>query len=164
MEPMDAHIVAKGRGRNAFYRILCGWGHPCTGALGELRQPYGASAFHMAVRNIDYTDARRRLEAGDHAGSWILTHKQCFRRDGDGYRLIKNGPVRIHEDGLQRRRGVGGSRRVPDALRTPNLEHYGGYGIIGERPVLPAVVYCPRCGRPNRVAVPVTSETLARVV
>jgi len=164
MVPTDAHLVPKGHGRNAFYQALCGWGHPCTGSLGELRQPYGASAIHMAYRNVDTADVRQRAAVGDPAGSWALTHSRGFRRAGDGYRLIKDRLVRPREDGSQRRRGLGGSRPVPDALRTASIERQDGWGIVGERPELPAVVYCPRCGRPNRVAVPVTCEAPDRMV
>ncbi len=151
MVPMDAPIIAKGRGPNAFYRVLCGWGHPCTGALGELRQPFGGSAIHMYYRNISRATAR----------PWELTHARLFRRHGDGYKLIKETVVRRHGDTMQRRRGLGGSRPTPEALRTGKVQEWD---MIGERPELPALVYCPRCGRPNRVAVPVTSEAPERVV
>lgn len=148
-----ANPVRKGKGAHYCYVAYCGRAHRCSGMLGDLRKPFGASLITLAYR-IPALLAEARKRPND----WILSHRSGYRRDGDVYRIIQDKPIPANEQGrLQRRRGLGGARPVPEHLQTPTIRHQGGYGIVGEHPELPAVVVCPHCGRHQLVRGPVES-------
>lgn len=123
--------------------LRCGWPH--TALVGQLCP--GALAIARAYDQY----AAPRLTADDGTSVWLLSAP----REGTGLRQVRPS---VFEVMLPRRDAQGrelprrGRRKMIFQHQTDAQRAKGGRWIKGATPSLPAVIICPRCGRPNRAA------------
>jgi hypothetical protein len=126
------------------YRIICGFGGFCPGLLGEAhpgRSRRMTRARAIAVSNLAGVPAPRPED-------WFVYHPEGLQRQEDGsYRVM----TATRRDAQGRKIG---RRQMPARLQDGRTSAAGGRGIVGQFPVLPAVIVCPVCQRPNHVSPP----------
>ena len=134
------------------FRVLCGFrplggGRDCSGNLGRACQ-YGHALPPDAEFERWGPGAHRRWgERVPARGDWYLQHPDRFERLDDGSYRVK-GEMRRDRHGMR----IGRSR-IPEELRYP-YHGRSNRGFVGRFPLLPAVVQCPDCRRPNTVEPP----------
>lgn len=127
--------------------LRCGWPNPaaegklCPGVLG-IANDYS----HPHLVALPYLVA-------DGRGRWLLEKP----RGGVGLREIEPGVFenirpKYAADGQELPRR--GRRKMIRQHQTPARLAKGGRWIKGATPSLPAIVICPRCGRPNAAGEP----------
>lgn len=132
------------------FRIKCGADDDCRGVLGYITEsPNGKT--YASVN--EFFDARRSGAPRD-AGkvTCLVTHPNGYRQDENGaYRTIETRRTSRALDTPYRI----GRRPIPDKqMQSAASMNIGGYGIVGQSPVLPTIIYCPECGRPQDVLPP----------
>lgn len=125
------------------FRVLCGFvpsaGPPCPGLLGKAEiTGYGReqpnSLIAPRVAGLSGTDRAQR-------GDWVLSHPEGFRRNDDGSFTIMTATKR-DEYGQKV-----GRRPLPQELNLPRLSDARVYRVVGQMPILPAVIVCSACRR-----------------
>jgi len=89
---------------------------------------------------------------------WLVTHPSKYSRDDDGaYHVVTQTKQR--EDRINPAKTIRISqhkRRLPPGYETESSKGNDGFGIVGQFPDLPAIIFCPEagCGRPQSVCPP----------
>jgi hypothetical protein len=105
--------------------------------------------------------------SGEWSRIWVADHDRSYRRlpHGDfkvlNERSLIRGPWRIRSHGVptgRRRLPTEMVASVPGQVEESENARYGlaprGYGVIGARPTLPAIILCPHCNTRNVVNPP----------
>ena len=95
---------------------------------------------------------------------WVAVHERGYnRRDDDAFGILQaRSPVRESWRTANNGRSAGSTRMPRDMadwmrarIGAPDGSYHGlapgGKGIVGARPILPAVVICPKCGLGNKI-------------
>lgn len=143
------------------YRVLCGATFPATGSPNPCAQRLAFAVRAQDAGEALSVESAVRRAAGLPApgeGDWLLVAVGghfCLETDGT-YRLVTQTPRRTRFGPYRpvERRPLPATLRA--ALSQQGLDPHTRVprGIHGHSPVPPAVLRCPRCGRPNRVEPP----------
>jgi hypothetical protein len=105
--------------------------------------------------------------SGEWSRMWVADHDRSYQRLADGdFRVLAERSL-FHEPWRVRSQGVPTGRRplpaeivarVAGQVEESDNPRFGlaprGYGIVGARPTLPAIIRCPHCGARNVVNPP----------
>jgi hypothetical protein len=132
------------------YRVLCGFAPTsepaCRGLLGKAE--YQGAGRGQVVSLTESTIARLDGRASHNWSDWLLSHPEGFRLHNDGSYTIMT-KVKRNAYGVKV-----GRRPLPQDLNVPRISEDRKHGIVGQIPILPAVVVCAACGRRNAITTP----------
>lgn len=168
----DLHRRFPGRGgeflaAEDFYVVHCGFidtaGERCRGKLPELRR-YRPTRGHITSDLASFLHDRNTGEPFKD-GDWFAIHPNGIYDNRDGcYGIMK--PKKVLSGESFRYKNEPGFRKgkgpIPEDIRSQT--GFGVYGVIGEYPRVPCLIYCPRCGRPNLIPVPASDDTVRAVL
>jgi hypothetical protein len=105
--------------------------------------------------------------SGDWSRIWVADHERSYQRLANGdfkvlsERSLTREPWRVGSHGVptgRRRLPAEILARVPGQVEESDNPRFGlapgGYGVVGVRPTLPAIILCPHCSRRNTVNPP----------
>ena len=144
------------------YRVICGYGPPCPGCVGEMSRPDGIEP-HWPGHATSLLERETYGPRGDgNRSPWIISAPPGF----PGYEPLPDGSFRS----MPKKRGRApdgrivarrlGRREAPSVLYSGGMENgtitmgRGLRGIVGWWARPPAVIECPHCRRKNLVEEP----------